>query len=83
MTMERVEKRNAINPEMTAAIDAALNELDDDPDLWVGVLTGGTQVFSAGTDLKERSGKPTVRGGEYLLLPARSALARLARWDES
>lgn len=25
----------------------------------------------------------TVRGGEYLLPPARSALARLARWDES
>lgn len=71
MTMQRVEKRNAINPEMTEAIDAALNQLDDDPDLWVGVLTGGTRVFSAGTDLKERSGKPTVRGGEYGIIRRR------------
>ncbi|MEZ5408595.1 MAG: enoyl-CoA hydratase-related protein [Acidimicrobiales bacterium] len=78
MTMERVEKRNAINPEMTAAIDAALNELDDDPDLWVGVLTGGTQVFSAGTDLKERSGKPTVRGGEYGIIRRRRAKPLIA-----
>ncbi len=71
MTMQRVEKRNAINPEMTAAIDAALNELDDDNDLWVGVLSGGDQVFSAGTDLKERSGKPTLRGGEYGIIRRR------------
>ena len=71
MTMQRPEKRNAINPDMTAAIDAALNELDDDADLWVGVLTGGGGVFSAGTDLKERSGRPTVRGGEYGIIRRR------------
>lgn len=65
LTMEREAKRNAINDVMTRALDAALNDLDDDPTLWVGVLTGGLQVFSAGTDMKESSGAPTQRGGEY------------------
>ena len=78
MTMQRVEKRNAINPEMTQAIDEALNQLDDDPELWAGVLSGGNQVFSAGTDLKERSGKPTVRGGEYGIIRRRRAKPLIA-----
>jgi enoyl-CoA hydratase len=65
MTMLREDKRNAINQAMTDAIDAALNELDDDPELWVGVLTGGTRVFCAGTDIKSGSGTPSPRGGEY------------------
>lgn len=65
MTMLREDKRNAINQAMTDAIDSALNELDDDPDLWVGVLTGGTRVFCAGTDIKSGSGTPSPRGGEY------------------
>jgi enoyl-CoA hydratase/carnithine racemase len=63
--MERVDKRNAINEAMTRALDDALNTLDDDPELWVGVLTGGLEVFSAGTDMKNGSGTPTERGGEY------------------
>jgi enoyl-CoA hydratase/carnithine racemase len=63
--MERVAKRNAIDGAMTEALDAALNVLDDDPELWAGVLTGGTEVFSAGTDMAAGSGTPTERGGIY------------------
>lgn len=63
--MHRSAKRNAIDAEMTAGLDAALNELDDDPDLWGGVLTGDRTVFSAGTDLANGSGEPTARGGYY------------------
>ncbi|TQF68786.1 enoyl-CoA hydratase [Rhodococcus spelaei] len=63
--LEREDKRNAINAAMAAGIDAALNRLDDDPDLWVGVLTGTPTVFCAGTDIKEGSGELTPRGGEY------------------
>lgn len=62
-TMAREAKRNALNPGMTSGIDAAMNELEDDPDLWCGVLTGGTQVFSAGADLAEGVGEATARGG--------------------
>lgn len=65
VTLEREAKRNAINEEMTQSLDRALNALDDDPELWVGVLSGGENVFCAGTDMKESSGTPTERGGEY------------------
>jgi enoyl-CoA hydratase len=59
----REEKRNAINAAITAGIDEALNTLEDDPDLWCGILTGGTKVFSAGSDLALGPGEPTERGG--------------------
>ncbi|OXR40437.1 Carnitinyl-CoA dehydratase [Nocardia cerradoensis] len=56
---------------MTAGLDAAFDEFEDDPDLWVAVLTGTDQVFSAGTDLTGGSGEPTARGGEYGLIRRR------------
>ena len=65
ITMVRTDKRNAIDPAMTAALDGALNQLEDDPDLWVGILTGGPDMFCAGTDLARLSGEPTERGGIY------------------
>ena len=63
--MERASKRNAVDAAMTEALDAALNLLDDDPDLWCGILTGNDVAFSAGTDLANRAGEPTERGGQY------------------
>lgn len=62
---DRPEKRNAIDPETTAGFDAALTELDDDAELWVGILTGTETVFSAGSDLAKTAGPPTPAGGEY------------------
>lgn len=63
--IDREEKRNAIDSATAQGIDTALNLLEDDPELWVGVLTGTTSVFSAGTDLRDGSGGRTERGGEY------------------
>ena len=63
--MERASKRNAVDAAMTEALDAALNLLDDDPDLWCGILTGNDVAFSAGTDLANTAGTPTERGGQY------------------
>lgn len=63
VTMRREEKRNALNPAITAGIDAAMNQLEDDPEIWCGILTGGTSVFSAGADLSIGPGDPTPRGG--------------------
>ena len=65
VTMVRHTKRNAIDGQMTQAIDAAMNRLDDDSDLWVGILTGGPDMFCAGTDMGATSGRPTERGGIY------------------
>jgi enoyl-CoA hydratase len=61
--MDRPQKRNALNAAMTTGIDAAMNELEDDPELWCGILTGTDSVFSAGADLTEGPGEPTERGG--------------------
>ncbi|MBP1687170.1 MAG: Enoyl-CoA hydratase/isomerase [Deltaproteobacteria bacterium] len=63
VTMRREEKRNALNPAITAGIDAAMNQLEDDPELWCGILTGGPTIFSAGADLTIGPGDPTPRGG--------------------
>ena len=52
-------------------IDEALNLLEDDDELWAGVITGTTSVFSAGTDLRDGAGGPTERGGEYGLIRRR------------
>ena len=67
VTIRREEKRNAIDQELADGIGTALDRLDDDPDLWVGVLTGTATVFSAGTDLATSKGSSpaTDRGGEY------------------
>lgn len=68
ITMTRNAKRNAVDEHMTNALDAALNELDDDPALRVGILTGGPDMFCAGTDMAKTSGTPTERGGIYGLV---------------
>ena len=68
ISIQREEKRNALNAEITAGVDAAMNELEDDPELWCGVLTGTATVFSAGADLGAGTGGPTARGGEVGLV---------------
>ncbi|MBN9404517.1 MAG: enoyl-CoA hydratase/isomerase family protein [Burkholderiales bacterium] len=65
LTLDRPEKRNAFDGALTAALDAALNAFEDEPALRVAVLTGGTQFFSAGTDVVAWAGEPTPRGGPY------------------
>jgi len=65
VTMQRAAKRNAIDRAMADALDDALNELDDDDELWAGVLTGTPDVFSAGSDLTALGDYVTERGGEY------------------
>jgi enoyl-CoA hydratase/carnithine racemase len=65
VSMQREAKRNAIDRDMADAIDAALNEFEDDDELWVAVLTGTAAVFSAGTDLSQSASPATERGGEY------------------
>lgn len=61
--LDRPAKRNAINGAVTRGLDEALNLLEDDDELWCGVLAGGPSVFSAGADLSEGPGAPTERGG--------------------
>ncbi|MGQ0481718.1 MAG: enoyl-CoA hydratase-related protein [Pseudonocardia sp.] len=52
ITLDRPEARNAVSPELARGLEAALDLLESDHDLWVGVLTAAGPVFCAGADLK-------------------------------
>ena len=53
LTINRPEARNAINGAVTRAFSSFMDELADDEDCWVVVITGsGDKAFSAGMDLK-------------------------------
>ncbi|MEE2057225.1 enoyl-CoA hydratase-related protein [Rhodococcus artemisiae] len=63
--MRRADKRNAIDRAMADALDRALTLLDEEDDLWVGVLAADGPVFSAGSDLTAGGDYVTETGGEY------------------
>ena len=52
ITLNRPDARNAVNAALAAGVAAALDELDADDELGVGVLTGAGKGFSSGMDLK-------------------------------
>ncbi|HXQ59193.1 MAG TPA: crotonase/enoyl-CoA hydratase family protein [Acidimicrobiales bacterium] len=53
LTINRPEARNAVNGEVSQGMAAALDELAEDDECWVVILTGsGEKAFSAGMDLK-------------------------------
>jgi enoyl-CoA hydratase len=73
LTINRPEAKNAVNGDVAKGMEAALDRLEENPDVWVAVLTanhgdGDRPVFSAGADLKAiNSGQAgdlmTPRGG--------------------
>jgi enoyl-CoA hydratase len=52
ITLDRPEAMNAIDADLSQGLLAAVAELDEDPGLRAGVLTGAGRGFSAGMDLK-------------------------------
>ncbi len=66
--LDRDAKLNAMDHDMTLGLDAAMNLLEDDDRLWVGVLTGNGRAFSAGSDLADPDRNSTERGGPYGLI---------------
>ena len=52
ITLNRPDARNAVNLAMAEAMAAALDELDGDDELSVGVIAGEGKGFSSGMDLK-------------------------------
>ncbi|MST32320.1 crotonase/enoyl-CoA hydratase family protein [Acidimicrobiaceae bacterium USS-CC1] len=68
VTINRPEARNAVNDVVAQGIEAAIDRLEAEDDLWVGILTGVPPVFSAGADLKminagRAADLATARGG--------------------
>ncbi|MDN5750470.1 MAG: crotonase/enoyl-CoA hydratase family protein [Pseudonocardia sp.] len=64
VTLDRPEVRNAVDAATSVAVAAAMDLLDADDDLTVGVLTGAGGTFCAGMDLKAflRGEVPSVEG---------------------
>jgi enoyl-CoA hydratase len=52
ITINRPESRNAINDVVAKGIEAAIDRIENDDSIRVGILTGAPPVFSAGADLK-------------------------------
>jgi enoyl-CoA hydratase/carnithine racemase len=69
VTINRPEARNAVNGAVAAGLEAAVDRVESDPDIWAAILTGaGPHAFCAGADLKEvslgrSSSLATERGG--------------------
>jgi enoyl-CoA hydratase/carnithine racemase len=68
ITINRPEARNAVNADVANGIEEAIDKLEADDAIWLGILTGVPPVFSAGADLKEiNAGRAaalnTKRGG--------------------
>lgn len=68
LTINRPEARNAVNGAVANGIEEGIDKLEDDDDVWLGILTGVPPVFCAGADLKEinsgnAAGLQTKRGG--------------------
>lgn len=64
MTLSNPEARNAATLEMAEAMAVALDELDRNPALQVGIVTGAGGTFCAGMDLKGflQGKRPSIAG---------------------
>ena len=68
ITLNRPEARNAVNGELASGVEAALDQIESDPDVWIAIITGNGPSFCAGADLKavasgNARGLNTEKGG--------------------
>jgi enoyl-CoA hydratase len=75
VTLNRPDARNAVNSAVAQGIADALDVLDDDDALQVGVLTGAGKGFSAGMDLRAfvQGERPYVEGRGFAGITQRAA----------
>jgi enoyl-CoA hydratase len=75
ITINRPDQRNAVNAAVATGIAAALDELDADPELSVGLITGAGKGFCAGMDLKAfvAGERPHVEGRGFAGITQRAA----------
>ena len=66
ITLNRPEKRNALNDELVAGIKDALRRADDDSDVRVVVITGAGADFCSGADLASLQKTSTASVSENL-----------------
>lgn len=73
LTIDRVEAKNAMDPEMAEQFETTILQFAADPACMVAIITGaGDEAFCAGADL--RSMLPLVASGAILSTPTRRVL---------
>lgn len=60
ISLNRVEKLNALNADMTGELNYLLDEFEADPELRVILLTGAGRAFCAGGDVGAEAGMNVV-----------------------
>src|SRR4051812_35318725 len=75
ITLNRPKARNAVNRQLAEGVAAALEGLDADDDLRVGVITGAGGTFCSGMDLKAFAAgeRPIVAGRGFAGIAQRAA----------
>lgn len=68
ITIDRPAKRNAIDQFTAEQLDAAMERLEHEEGIRVGILTGAGGYFCAGTDLTSTAPPATEAGGSYGLV---------------
>jgi enoyl-CoA hydratase/carnithine racemase len=63
ITLDRPEARNALNNALRTEFTECLTEVQENPDIWVAILSGTDPAFSAGADLKEKLASIDTKGG--------------------
>ena len=63
ITLDRPEARNALNMQLRGEFMDCLTEVQENPDIWLVILTGTDPAFSAGADLKEKLSSIDAKGG--------------------
>lgn len=77
ITINRPEVMNALHPPGNAEMSELFDEFENNPDLWVCVITGaGERAFSAGNDLKYQAG-----GGDRSAAPTSGFAGLTSRWS--
>jgi enoyl-CoA hydratase/carnithine racemase len=79
LTMDRTARLNALDPALIAALQAALDAIEDDPGVRAVILTGaGDRAFSAGADIHAFA--PIIERGEAMqgfVRPGQALTARI------
>jgi len=73
ITLNRPEARNAVSQQLAEDLEAAIDRLEADDALWIGILCGNGPAFCAGADLK------AIASGEARLTTKRGGFAGLVR----
>ena len=65
LTLNRPEALNSLSPQVLTDFRAALNELHDDEDVYVIVITGAGRAFAAGADISEMTTMNVSQGKAF------------------